>query len=390
MHLPDMSKRLIPFPLVLVAITGAFILAALYADVRGRERRAIETPATTNVGVDNYQPLPETIATSTPEEGAENLPDRQAGAPLQQISEPLGLPPETPTSDIPAAAVFDCLRYAFRGDRLIVDRDYRHVAGDGIEPAVGSDTVHLRCKNPQYALRSDDGAVTLYWSGSSDRATYETDRSASVETDTLYRVDAQTGEMTTIAHLDGLNALTDYALVGFTPDASSVFLRADSSKYRVTTLYRISLTGDVRSYNYPQVWSPLYLTPDRSRAVGFEYTPGVNFEGGPVYLHRVNIATGARVRTKPITSVFDRMIPETNWQPIFIDDERFIMPGPPDAGGVARGATIVNVFTGATARVPQLTGTVELLALTEDGATLYTFSDKMPLTAITVAELPKP
>ncbi|MEK7072903.1 MAG: hypothetical protein AAB974_00490 [Patescibacteria group bacterium] len=393
MHLPDMSKRLIPFPFVLVAITGTFILVALYADVRGRERRAEITNVNTPiVGVDNYQPPPETTATSTPEEGVENLPDRQAGAPLQQTPEPLGLSPETPTSDIPAVAVFDCWRYEFHGDRLIVDRDYRHIAGDSIEPMVGSDTVHLRCKMPQYALRSDDGSVMVYWSGSVDRATYETGRTSLIDDNRLYRVDAQTGYVTTIAQLEGLDEQTDYALVAFTPDTSAVWLRADSSKNGVSTLYEIPLTqgAQIRSYTYPQVQSAFFLTPDQSRAIGFEYTFRGDLEGGPVYLHRVNLATDARVRTKPITSVFDRVIPETNWQPVFIDNERLIMPGAPDAGGTARGATMVNVFTGATTRVPQITGTAELLALTQDGTTLYTLSDSMPLTAIPVAELPKP
>lgn len=384
MPLHDMPKRLVPFPLVLVAIVGFFALGVLYFDLRMKEaRQEVNQPTNTNVVVDDYQPLQETPTSTS--EGGENPPLTPTEPQL------LGLPPEQPTSDVPATAVFDCWRYEWRGDRLIVDRDYRHIAGDGIEPMVGPDTAHLSCKDPQYALRAPSGNVTVYWSGAADRTAAEHGRPGTLETDTLYRIDAFTGELAPIVKLVGLDELTDYALVAFTPDESSIFLRADSSKYLIATLYRVTMTGDVRSYEYPNIWSPLILAPDQSRAVGFEYTAHGDLpEGAPVYLHRVNLATGARVRTKPITSVFDRMIPETNWQPVFIDNERLIMPGAPDAGGAARGATVVNVYTGKTARVPALAGTVELFALTVDGSLFYSFSDQMPLTAIPVAELPKP
>lgn len=363
-----MPPRMVPFPLVLIAVTGAFILVALYADVRGRERRATEEAAPTPVvEVAPERPMPEApAATSTPEEPAE--------------PELLRLPPEVPTSDVPAVAVYDCWRYEWRDDRLIVDRDYRHLAGDGIEPMVGPETMHLQCPYLEDGvLVSEDGTVTLYWSGRKRRDS----QPSSVGDGTIYRIDRTNGVPTSIATVADAGDIP-LALLGFDGDATTAFLRSDASLIAAphaagTSLYRIDLTtGDVRTYRFAQLWDPLQLTPDRSRAVGLEFPE----EGGAPYLHRINIETGQRVRTPQVPALSRSSGPFRNAR--FIDATRVA------AAGSEWPLIIVDIFTGRSAPVREVTGNVFFTALSIDRSTLLLSSEDQGLVAIPVSELPKP
>ena len=380
MHLPDISKRLIPFPLVLVAVTGTFILIALYADVRGRERRAAETTNAPAVEIDNYQPLPETpAASSTPEEGGKNPP-------LQQVSEPLGLPPETPTTDIPAVAVFDCWRYEWRGDRLIVDRDFGDPGSKDVIPRVTNETLHLACSTPDVVVRSPSGNVTLFWSGNSDQP--PEDLPETIPTGTVYRVNALTGILDPIVRLENTETLTGYVFTGFSADEQTVWLASDYAKGDGpgAHLFRIDLTaGTAKRSSYDPIWHPLLLTPDRSRAAGFEWASTAGDEGGakpPVYLHRANLETEQRVRVGQLPDDI-QYAPSSPARPVFIDAERLVVAG-------RSHAWVVNIYTGRKAALAIQTPSLDLLSLSVDGQVLLVSGTDLPLTAIPVAELPKP
>lgn len=377
MPLPDMPKRLIPFPLVLVAVTGTFVLVALYADVRGREKRAAETPATPVV-----QETPE--SSPTPEPAAATSTDEQ---PVEQPTPmPLGLAAEIPTSDVPAAAVFDCWRYEWRGDRMVADRDHRDLGSKDVIPRVTSETLHLACPDPGVVIRSPSGNVTLFWSGNVDQP--PEDLPGTIPPGTIYRVNALTGVLDTVVRLENTETLTGYAFAGFSSDEQTVWLTSEYAKGDGpgAHLFRIDLaTGAAQRSLYAPIWHPLLLTPDRSRAVGFEWTATAGDEGGarsPVYLHRINLETGQRVRVGQLPDDII-YIPSASLRPVFIDDQRLVVPG-------RSGAWVVQIYSGKRAPLAIRTSSLDLLSLSADGQTLFVSGTDLPVTAIPVAELPKP
>ncbi|TAK05115.1 hypothetical protein EPO33_03990 [Patescibacteria group bacterium] len=369
MHLPDMPKRLIPFPLVLVAITGAFILVALYADVRGRERRAAETPAAPVASSETPVQTPEPAAATSTEV-----------QPEEQTPEPLGLPPESPTSDIPAVAVFDCLRFEYRDNRLVVGDRFLHVATR--KPAlVDEKTLHLRCRTNNDVVRAPNGKTFFVSSAPPwPRDSRNTQQPETIAVWTVFEVNSTTGILREIARLPDAHQESD-DLRGITVSDDGSFLVGELHVRGLPlSLLRIdTATGEIKRTPEHGSQQTILFTADRLRALGIEWRCG---EGGDcfesLFLHRYNLETQQRVRVGELKGAVMGQLP------VMLDDGRIVVPGE------ATPLFIVNSTTGRTAPIRMVTTKVDVLGVTTDGTTLVVSGPDLPLTAIPVAELPKP
>ncbi len=370
MHLPDMPKRLIPFPFVLVAVTGTFILIALYADVRGRERRAAETPASPVVEETSASPATSESATATSTEAQ----------PEEQASETLGLSPETPTSDVPAAAVFDCWRFEYRDNRLIVGDRFLHVAT--LKPAlVGEQTLRLRCTMNKNVVRASNGKTFFVSDAPSwPRDSRNTQRSETIAAWTIFEVNPTTGILREIARLPDAQGESD-ALYGMAVNDDGSFLVGELQVRGLPlSLLRIdTATGEIKRTPEHGSQQTILFTADRLRALGIEWRCG---EGGDcfesLFLHRYNLETQQRVRVGELTGA------AVGQQPMILNDGRIVVRGEQTP------LFIVNSTTGRTAPVSRVTTAVDVLGVTADGTALVISGPDLPLTAIPVAELPKP
>ncbi len=375
MPLHDMPKRLVPFPLVLIAIVGFFVLGVLYFDLRSKEARQVVNTNVPGVGVENFQPLPETFATST-SEGGETPPL----PPVQP--EALGLSPETPTSNVPAAAVFDCWRYAWRGDRLIVDRQYKHIAGEAIVPTVGPDTLHLRCSNKTNVVRTPNGR-TFFVSGppSSPRDGGGNPLPDTIAPWTVFEVNPMNGTLRAITELPDARAEVDgLRLMAVTGDGSTIVGFLYVNGLPPSLLHIDTETGEIKRTTIEQGFvNTILFSADRERAFGIEWRCG---EGGDcfesLFLHRYNLETQRHVRVGELRNM------ALDVGAVMLDDGRLVV------AGTDTPLFVVDGTTGKTAPVRTVSNRLENLALTVDGSTIIISGSKLPLTAIPVSALPKP
>lgn len=370
MHLPDMPKRLVPFPLVLVAVTGAFILVALYADVRGRERRAAETPAAPIVReTEGSVPPPEPAAATSTE-----------AQPEERMPEPLGLPPEPPSSDIPAVAVFDCVRFEYRDDRIVVGDRHLHVA-TGKPALVDERTLHLRCGTTTDVVRAPNGKTFFVSAAPSwPRDSRNTQPPETIAAWTVFEVNPATGILREIVRLpDARQESDDLRLVTVNDDGSFLVGELHVRGLPLSLLRIDTTTGEIKRTPAHSSQQTILFTADRLRALGIEWRCG---EGGDcfesLFLHRYNLETRQRVRVGELTGAV------MGQRPVMLDDGRMVVPGETTS------LFIVSSTTGRTAPVRAVTTKVDVLGVTTDGAALVVSGPDLPLTTIPVAELPKP
>lgn len=342
-----MSKRLIPFPLVLVAITGTFVLVALYADVRGRERQAMheEEPTVETVNAPAVAaPMPEPAATSTPEETPAE-PQR-----LRLMSDAPG------EGGAASVAVYDCWRFEIRDGRGIVDRTY----GSGI---VGPETMHMRCHWTSNAFQTTDGMTSVILLDANRTAT---EGLGDGSRKTLWKADPYSGELSELPLPEGTDR--NVFIIGTDADESVLYL---SSTTAPGQLVIVPLSGDTaRIFNYAQLdTETLALNGDGSRAIGFERTAD-----GTVYFHRINVSTGQRVRVRSLSMGSGVLLPVDERRMLFLAEDR--------------GTYVLDIFTGATKSVPKRF--IDVAGVSIDGQSVLLSGPDVPLTAIPVSELPKP